>query len=79
MEWPPGTDAEWKKQNQENIVYRDSYTVVKSNLLVFTSSCNAKTQNNAEGLMKKKVIHIQRNNCEIRNTEEKQLLELMCW
>ena len=43
----------------------------------FTSRCNAKTQNNAEGLRKKKATHIQRKNCGSRNIEEKQLLELM--
>ena len=43
----------------------------------FTSSYNAKTQNKAEGLMKKKATHIQRKNCGSRNTEEKQLPELM--
>ena len=39
--------------------------MVQSNIMDFsTSSCNAKTQNNAEGLMKKKATHIQRkNNC----------------
>ena len=41
-----------------------------------TSSCNAKTQSNAEGLLKKRAAtHIQ--NCGNRNTEEKQLPELM--
>ena len=40
------------------------------------SSCNAKTQNNAEGLLKKKATHIQKN-CGSSNTEEKQLPELM--
>ena len=44
----------------------------------FTSSCNAKTQSNAEGLLKKRAAtHIQRKNCGSRNTEEKQLPELM--
>ena len=39
----------------------------------FTSSCNAKTQNNAEGLLKKRAAtHIQRKNCENRNTEKKK-------
>ena len=41
----------------------------------FTNSCNAKTQINAEGLMRKKAIHIQRRNYGYRNTEEKQLIE----
>ena len=64
--------AEWKEQNQENIVYRDRYTVVKSYIRDFlTSSCNAETQNNAEGLLKKRApTHIQRRNCENRNTEK---------
>ena len=43
-----------------------------------TRRCNAKTQNNAEGLLKKRAAtHIQRKNCGSRNTEEKQLPELM--
>ena len=37
----------------------------------FTSSCNAEIQNNAEGLLKKRAAtHIQRKNCENRNTEK---------
>ena len=35
-----------------------------------TSSCNAKTQSNSGGLLKKRAAtHIQRKNCENRNTE----------
>ena len=34
----------------------------------FSTSSNAKIQNNAEGLMRKKAIHIQRKNCGSRNT-----------
>ena len=80
LEGPPGSDAEWKEQNQENIVYKDWYTVVQLNVMDFsTSGCIAKPQNNAEGLMKKKATHIQRKNCGSRNTEEKELLELMGW
>ena len=69
---PQGIDAERKEQNQENYVYRGRYTVVNLNVMVcFTSSCNAKTQNNAEGLLKKRAAtHIQRKNCENRNTEK---------
>ena len=52
--------------------------MVKSNIMDFTSSCKAKTQNNAEGLLKKRAAtHIQRKNCGSSNTEEKQLPELM--
>ena len=41
-------------------------------MVFFTSSCNAKTQNNSEGLLKKRAAtHIQRKNCENRNTEKK--------
>ena len=40
-------------------------------MVFFTSSCNAETQNNAEGLLKKRAAtHIQRKNCENRNTEK---------
>ena len=42
-----------------------------------TSSCNAKTQDNAEGPLKKKATHIQRKNCGSNDIEEKQLPELM--
>ena len=42
MEWPPGIDAEWKEQNQKNIVYRDGYTVAQSNVMDFSTSRNAK-------------------------------------
>ena len=79
MERPPGIDAELKEQNQENIVYRDRYTVVNLNKMVFfTSSCNAKTENNAEGLLKKRAAtHIQRKNCENKNTGKKKLPELI--
>ena len=47
--------------------------MVNLNVMVFfTSSCNAETQNNAEGLLKKRAAtHIQRKNCENRNTEKK--------
>ena len=41
----------------------------------FSTSSNAKTQNNAEGLMK--ATHMHRKNCGSSNTEEKQLPELM--
>ena len=41
-------------------------------------SINTMIQNNAEGLMRKKAIHLQRKNCGSRNTEEKQMLEIMC-
>ena len=34
-------------------------------------------QDNAEGLMRKNAIHIQRKNCGSRNTERKQLLDHM--
>ena len=44
----------------------------------FSTSSNAKIQNNAEGLMKKKAIHIQKKNFGSINTEEKQMPELMC-
>ena len=50
-------------------------TVVQSNIMEFSTISNAVIQNNAEGLMRKKAIHIQRKNCGSRNTEEKQLLE----
>ena len=33
LEKSPGTDAEGKEQNRENTVYRDWYTVVKSNIM----------------------------------------------
>ena len=49
-------------------------------MVFFTSTCNAETQNNAEGLLKKRAAtHIQRKNCENRNAEKKkkQLPELM--
>ena len=40
-------------------------------MVFFTSSCNAETQNNAEGLLKKRAAtHIQRKYCENRNTEK---------
>ena len=50
--------------------------MVKSNIMVSsTSSCNAKTQNNAEGLLKKRAAtHIQRKNCGSINTEENNYL-----
>ena len=48
--------------------------MVNLNIMVFfTSSCNDETQNNAEGLLKKRAAtHIQRKNCENRNTEKKK-------
>ena len=53
--------------------------MVNLNVMDFsTSSCHAKTQSNAEGLLKKRAAtHIQRKNSGSGNTEEKQLLELM--
>ena len=54
--------------------------MVNLNVMVFlSSSCNAETQNNAERLLKKRAAtHIQRKNCENRNTEKKpKLPELM--
>ena len=53
------------------------YAVVQSNVMDFSTSCNAMIQDNAEGLMRKNTIHIQRKNCESRNKEEKQLLDHM--
>ena len=49
--------------------------MVNLNLMVFlTSSCNAETQNNAEGLLKKRAAtHIQRKNCENRNRKKNYL------
>ena len=48
--------------------------MVNLNVMVFfTSSCNAKSKNNVEGLLKKRAAtHIQRKNCGSRNTENKQ-------
>ena len=37
----------------------------------FSTSSNATIQNDAEGLMRKKAIHIQRKNCGTRNTQKK--------
>ena len=55
--------------------------MVNLNVMVFfTSSCNAKTQNNAEGLLKKRAAtHIQRKNCGSRNTEKKKNNYLNSW
>ena len=74
LEWPPGTDAEWKEQNQENIIYRDWYTVVQWNIMDFSTSSNAMTQDNAEGLWRKNAIHTQRKNCGSRKTLEKYMI-----
>ena len=61
-----------ERSRTRRTLYTETDTLVKSNIMDFpTSSCNAKTQNNAEGLMRKKAIHIQRKNCESRNTGEK--------
>ena len=43
----------------------------------FSTSSNAKIQNNVEGLMRENTIHMQRKNCGCRNVEEKQLLDHM--
>ena len=79
--------ANWKNlqelmQSEGSRTRRTLYTemdTLRLNVMDFsTSSCNAKTQNNAEGLLKKRAAtHIQRKNCGSRNTDEKQLSELM--
>ena len=74
MNW---NDLQELMQNERSRTRKTLYaetdnTVVQLNIMDFcTSSCNAKTQNNAEVLMKKKVTHIQRKNCGSSNTEEK--------
>ena len=67
-----------KRSRTRRTLYTETDTLVQSNIVDFsTSSCNAKTQNNAEGLLKKRAAtHIQKKNCGSRNTEEKQLPEL---
>ena len=45
--------------------------------MYFSISSKAMIQKNAEGLMRKRAIHIQKKNCGSRNIEEKQLLEHM--
>ena len=67
-----------ERSRTRRTLYTETDTLVKSNVMDFsTSSSNTKTQNNTEGLVKKKATHIQRKNRESSNTEEKQLLELM--
>ena len=44
--------------------------MVQWNIMDFCTSSNAMIQNKAEGLMRKKAIHIQR-----KNIEEKELLD----
>ena len=51
--------------------------MVQLSTMDFSVSNNARIQNNTEGLMRKKSIHIQRKNCGSRNTEEKQVIEHM--
>ena len=62
---------EWREQNQENVVYRDWYTVVQSNVMDSSASSNALIQDNSEGLFEKNDIHMQRKNYKSGNTEEK--------
>ena len=66
-----------ERSRTRRTLYAETAVVLSKIMDFSTSSCNAKTQNNAERLIRKKAIHIQRKNCESRNTEEKQLLELM--
>ena len=51
--------------------------MAQSNVIDFSTSSNAMTQDNAEGFLRKKAIHIQRKNCGSINVEENQLLEDM--
>ena len=53
LQWLPVIDAEWKEQNQENIVYRDWYTVVQLNIMDFSTSSNAKIQKKWQGTYEK--------------------------
>ena len=68
-------DLQQLMQSERSRTRRTLYT---ENGMNFSTSSKAKIQNNAEGFMRKKALHIQRKNCGSRNTEEKQLLELMC-
>ena len=49
-----------ERSRTRRTLYTETDTLVQSDFS--TSSCNAKTQNNAEGLMKKKATHIQKKN-----------------
>ena len=46
--------------------------MVQSNIMDFSTRSNAMIQNNAEGLMRKNAIHIQRKNCGSRNMKKKK-------
>ena len=56
LEWPPGIDVEWKKQNQKNIVHRGWYTVVKSNVMDSSASSNAMIRDNYAGTYEKRTL-----------------------
>ena len=60
-----------------NIVHRDGYTVAQLNVMDFSTGSNAMIQDNAEGLMRKNTIPIQRKNYGNRNTEEKHMIDHM--
>ena len=50
--------------------------MVKSNIMDFSTSSNAKIQNNAEGVMRKKAGHIRGRTVGVE-TQKKKMLEYM--
>ena len=63
-------------QSERSRVRRTSHTEMDAlchnqNVMDFSTSSNAMIQDTSEGPMRKFVIHIQRKNCERRNTEGK--------
>ena len=49
------------------------------NIIDFSASSNAMTQDNPEELMRKNTIHIQRKNCGNKNTAEKDMSGHVVW
>ena len=66
-----------ERSRTRRTLYTDRYTEAQLNIMDFSTSSNAMTQDISEGPMRKKGIHIQRKSCGSRNTEEKQLPDHM--
>ena len=78
LEQPPGSEAEWKEQNQENIVGRDGYTVAQLNVMDFSTSSNAMILNYPEELMRKKTTSGERTKG-VEMKKEKHMIDHVVW
>ena len=70
-------DLQELMQSERSRTRRTLYTGTQLNVMDFSISSSAMTQDNSERLMRKNTIHIQRKNCGTRNAEEKNMIDYM--